>query len=104
MYGILFDANLCIGCGSCMEACKKKNGLPKSEELVLSATDYPVVEDHGDDILRIPAFSLGFIAEDDPVTQDVHGYCFDILRGDIRPAVNQGVGSGRHGKKDGGAG
>lgn len=52
MYGILFDANLCIGCGSCMEACKKKNKLPKSDEKVLSAADYTVVEDHDDVYLR----------------------------------------------------
>jgi formate dehydrogenase iron-sulfur subunit len=49
MYGILFDANLCIGCGSCMDACKEKNELPKSNGGVLSASDYTVVEDVGDE-------------------------------------------------------
>jgi formate dehydrogenase iron-sulfur subunit len=49
MYGILFDANLCIGCGACMDACKEKNQLPKSDGKVLSAADYTVVEELGDD-------------------------------------------------------
>lgn len=52
MYGLLFDANLCVGCGACMEACKAENDLPESEGTVLSATDYTVVEEHGDLYLR----------------------------------------------------
>ena len=55
MYGILFDANLCVGCGACMEACRAENGLPESDEtegLKLSATDYCVVEEVGDVYLR----------------------------------------------------
>jgi len=53
MYAILFDANLCMGCGACVEACKKKNGLPESDSAVLSAVDYTVVEDApGDQYLR----------------------------------------------------
>ena len=47
MYGILFDANLCVGCGACMDVCKEKNELPKSDGLVLSAADYTVVEEAG---------------------------------------------------------
>jgi formate dehydrogenase iron-sulfur subunit len=50
MYGLLFDANLCVGCGSCMEACKEKNELPKSDGRVLSASDYTVVEERGNDL------------------------------------------------------
>jgi formate dehydrogenase iron-sulfur subunit len=50
MYGLLFDANRCIGCGSCMDACKEENDLPASKEEVLSATDYTVLEDLGDDL------------------------------------------------------
>jgi len=50
MYGILFDANLCIGCGTCIEACKSKNELPPSDEKVLSAADYTVVEERGHDL------------------------------------------------------
>jgi formate dehydrogenase iron-sulfur subunit len=49
MYGLLFDATLCVGCGSCVEACKKKNHLPESQGTVLSASDYTVVQDCGDD-------------------------------------------------------
>lgn len=52
MYGLLFDANLCAGCGACMEACKAENDLPESEGTVLSATDYTVVEERGDYYLR----------------------------------------------------
>jgi formate dehydrogenase iron-sulfur subunit len=52
MYGILFDANRCVGCGACMEACKQENGLPASEGKVLSASDYTVVDEVGDVYLR----------------------------------------------------
>lgn len=52
MYGLLFDANLCVGCGACMDACKAENGLPESEGHVLSATDYTVLEERGDFYLR----------------------------------------------------
>jgi formate dehydrogenase iron-sulfur subunit len=45
MIGLLFDANLCVGCGSCMEACKAENNLPPSEGKVLSAADYNVIEE-----------------------------------------------------------
>jgi formate dehydrogenase iron-sulfur subunit len=50
MYGLLFDANLCVGCGACMEACKAENHLPASDQAVLSASDYTVLEDRGDDL------------------------------------------------------
>ena len=52
MYGILFDANLCVGCGSCVEACKAENQLPASKSEVLSAADYTVVEEVGEQYLR----------------------------------------------------
>jgi formate dehydrogenase iron-sulfur subunit len=52
MYGLLFDANRCIGCGACVEACKSENGLPASDGKVLSAADYTVVEERGDLYLR----------------------------------------------------
>jgi len=52
MYGILFDANLCVGCGACIEACKKENDLPASDSEVLSATDYTVLEEVDDVYLR----------------------------------------------------
>jgi formate dehydrogenase iron-sulfur subunit len=52
MYGILFDANLCVGCGACMEACKQENALPESEGKVLSAADYTVVDEVGPVYLR----------------------------------------------------
>lgn len=49
MYGLLFDANRCIGCGACMDACKEENDLPASDGEVLSATDYTVLEECGED-------------------------------------------------------
>jgi formate dehydrogenase iron-sulfur subunit len=52
MYALLFDANLCIGCGACRDACKQENGLPESDGAVLSATDYTIVEDHDGTWLR----------------------------------------------------
>jgi formate dehydrogenase iron-sulfur subunit len=52
MYGLLFDANRCIGCGACLDACKEENNLPASKEEVLSATDFTVLEEHGDFYLR----------------------------------------------------
>lgn len=52
MYALLFDANLCIGCGACMEACKSENELPPSDGKVLSEADYTVVEDHDGIYLR----------------------------------------------------
>lgn len=52
MYGLLFDANQCIGCGACLDACKEENSLPASAQEVLSATDYSVLEEHSDVYLR----------------------------------------------------
>ena len=44
---LLFDSTLCIGCGACYEACKEKNGLPRSAVNFrrdnLSADTYTVV-------------------------------------------------------------
>lgn len=55
MYGILFDANQCVGCGACMEACRTENGLPESDQtdgLKLSAKDFCVIEEVDDVYLR----------------------------------------------------
>ena len=55
MYGILFDANQCVGCGACMEACRAENGLPESDQtdgLKLSETDFCVIEEVDDVYLR----------------------------------------------------
>ena len=35
-YGILFDVNLCLGCGLCYKACKEANKLPETNEDFLS--------------------------------------------------------------------
>ena len=50
MYALLFDANLCVGCESCLEACKEENDLPDESPNELSASTYTVLEDHGDDV------------------------------------------------------
>jgi formate dehydrogenase iron-sulfur subunit len=49
MYAMLIDVNLCVGCGACVQACKQENKLPDSRADRLSATDYTVLEQHGDD-------------------------------------------------------
>lgn len=55
-YGILFDARLCIGCGSCYEACKKQNNLPSTNRDFLkdhlTNNTYTTVEEYGDNYAR----------------------------------------------------
>ena len=54
--GILFDSTLCVGCGSCYEACKNENNLPKTNNDFLkdhlSDDTYTVVEEHKDNYAR----------------------------------------------------
>ena len=40
--GMLIDVTLCVGCGSCVEACRTANGLPKKDKpsTVLDAENY----------------------------------------------------------------
>ena len=52
MKAILFDANYCVGCEACMEACQEKNSLPKDAPRGLSAARYTSLEDHDDVYLR----------------------------------------------------
>lgn len=52
MYAQLFDANLCIGCESCLEACVEANDLPESASEGLSADRFTTLEEHGDVYLR----------------------------------------------------
>jgi len=52
---ILVDTTRCIGCGSCVAACKEANGLPSSNTLInleLSADTLNVVETHGSFFVR----------------------------------------------------
>jgi len=44
MRAILFDATKCIGCGSCEEACRTKNGLPEQQATDLNATRFTVLK------------------------------------------------------------
>ncbi len=53
---ILFDATMCVGCGSCYEACKEQNKLEETNDDFLkdhlSANTYTVVEEYGDTYTR----------------------------------------------------
>jgi Fe-S-cluster-containing dehydrogenase component len=40
--GLLFDGTLCIGCRSCMSACKEANGLPPEQLAIGDVWDSPV--------------------------------------------------------------
>jgi formate dehydrogenase iron-sulfur subunit len=44
MRAILFDSTKCIGCGSCMQACREKNGLPETDAPDLTAQQFTVVK------------------------------------------------------------
>ncbi len=54
--GILFDSVLCIGCGSCYEACKEQNKLPETNNDFLkdhlSSNTFTVVEEYSDKYAR----------------------------------------------------
>jgi formate dehydrogenase iron-sulfur subunit len=52
MKALLFDANWCVGCGACEEACAEKNGLPSDAEAGLHADRFTSLEEHGDHYLR----------------------------------------------------
>jgi formate dehydrogenase iron-sulfur subunit len=41
---ILVDTTKCIGCGSCVSACKETNGLPQNEDMDLTADSFNVVQ------------------------------------------------------------
>ena len=43
---MLIDITMCVGCNSCQEACKKKNGLAEGEEKNLSATAYTALNEY----------------------------------------------------------
>ncbi len=44
MRAILFDVTKCVGCGSCMAACREKNGLPETDAKDLAAQQFTVVK------------------------------------------------------------
>jgi formate dehydrogenase iron-sulfur subunit len=52
MKALLFDANWCVGCGSCGEACAEKNDLPQDAEPGLSSDRFTSLEEHDDWYLR----------------------------------------------------
>jgi len=51
--GLLVDITRCIGCQSCVVACKEQQGFPgDGSETELSATAYTVLAEHGDLFVR----------------------------------------------------
>ncbi len=44
MRAVLFDVTKCVGCGSCVAACREKNGLPETEAADLTAQQFTVVK------------------------------------------------------------
>ena len=45
-YGMLVDVTLCVDCGACVAACRKRNELPGPPGQVLSESDFTVLEHH----------------------------------------------------------
>jgi len=70
--GILYDATLCVGCQSCMVACKKANYLPVESTDLLQLWDNPR-DLSGKTINVIKKFENGSAARKD---QAVDGYSF----------------------------
>lgn len=52
MKALLFDANWCVGCGACGEACAEQNGLPPDAEEGLHADRFTSLEEIDDVYLR----------------------------------------------------
>lgn len=50
MYALLFDANLCGGCESCVWACQEKNALPEEGTPMLSEKRFTVLEQLDEDV------------------------------------------------------
>jgi len=44
MRALLFDATRCVGCGSCVAACREKNGLPETDEPDLTEKQFTVLK------------------------------------------------------------
>lgn len=44
MRALLFDNTKCVGCGSCMTACREKNGLPETDAPDLSDKQFTVLK------------------------------------------------------------
>ena len=52
MKALLYDANLCVGCEACLDACKAEYELPDAAPAGLSADRFNSLEEHGDYYLR----------------------------------------------------
>jgi formate dehydrogenase iron-sulfur subunit len=44
MRAVLFDSTKCVGCGSCMAACREKNGLPETDAPDLTDRQFTVLK------------------------------------------------------------
>lgn len=44
MRALLFDVTKCVGCGSCSQACREKNGLPETDAPDLNANQFTVLK------------------------------------------------------------
>ncbi len=49
---ILVDTTKCIGCGSCVAACKETNGLPQNDDTELTADTFNIVQSHSGVFVR----------------------------------------------------
>lgn len=61
-------------------------------------------EETGDDFVAGDVFGFGFVGEDEAVTEDVGGECFDVGRGDEGAVLQKCLSAGGSGEVDGGAG
>ena len=52
MKALLFDANMCVGCESCVYACAEANGLPEDAKPGLNEDRFTSLEEHGDYYMR----------------------------------------------------
>ncbi|MEO0276092.1 MAG: 4Fe-4S dicluster domain-containing protein, partial [candidate division WOR-3 bacterium] len=48
--GMLIDITMCVGCESCVYACREQNKLEKGDTGVLSAYNWTIVQQYGDEI------------------------------------------------------
>jgi formate dehydrogenase iron-sulfur subunit len=44
MHALLFDTTKCVGCGSCVAACREKNGLPETDAPDLTEKQFTVLK------------------------------------------------------------
>ena len=65
---------------------------------------FHVVQDLADHVLGRHLFGFRLVGENDPVPEDVHADGPDVFRCHVGAMVQEGMGPGRPGQKDGGSG